>query len=260
MNKLLLTRDGKKQEMDSSLILEDNTVIINETTFLFIDARDSQENLTLVIAPEVELQLSILGFQSANHFSFLLKKDARVSVSHFGIDSCDSYQVVLQEEGAKIRYCYSSLTRNSAVIPIEIKHMAQHTESEISNHCFQVAGDYTFDVTGIVLKDCAGCICNQENQIINLTHGKSKIHPNLLIDHYDVVANHSAYVGKFSKDVLFYLASRGLNPKESYVLLLTGFLLGEMSLSDELKGRFENKIQEYGGERNESGGFSNFTA
>ena len=133
--------------------------------------------------------------------------------------------------------------------------MAQHTESEISNHCFQVAGDYTFDVTGIVLKDCAGCICNQENQIINLTHGKSKIHPNLLIDHYDVVANHSAYVGKFSKDVLFYLASRGLNSTEIYFLLLTGFLLGAVSLLFELQGCFQYKLEEYGGERKVEGGF-----
>ena len=84
-----------------------------------------------------------------------------------------------------------------------------------------------FNVTGVVLKDIKGSICNQENRIININDGKSTICPNLLIDSYDVVSSHAAYIGKFSDDVLFYLMSKGINKKKAYELLILSFLLPE---------------------------------
>ena len=78
-----------------------------------------------------------------------------------------------------------------------------------------------------MLKDIKGSICNQENRIININDGKSTICPNLLIDSYDVVSSHAAYIGKFSDDVLFYLMSRGINKKKAYELLILSFLLPE---------------------------------
>lgn len=48
-----------------------------------------------------------------------------------------------------------------------------------------------------------------------------------MIDCYDVISNHSAYIGKFSLEKVFYLESRGFSKKIAYQLLLKGFLIFE---------------------------------
>ena len=71
-----------------------------------------------------------------------------------------------------------------------------------------------------------------------MDENNSKIQPNLYIDEYDIEASHGAYIGKFDFDTIFYLESRGLSEKESYNLLIKGFLLGNFykyeSLSEDL--------------------------
>ena len=53
-----------------------------------------------------------------------------------------------------------------------------------------------------------------------MTENKCIIKPNLFIDEEDVVANHSALIGTFSSDEIFYLMSRGISKEESFNLLL----------------------------------------
>ena len=48
--------------------------------------------------------------------------------------------------------------------------------------------------------------------------------PILLIDEFDVVANHGASIGKMSDYSLFYLMSRGLTKKEAFLLVLNGII------------------------------------
>ncbi|MCI8460489.1 MAG: SufD family Fe-S cluster assembly protein, partial [Bacilli bacterium] len=90
-------------------------------------------------------------------------------------------------------------------------------------------------------KKSSKCICNQENQIINMDNGKSTILPILLIDNYDVDSNHSAYIGKFRDEEIFYLMSRGISRSMANRLLLRGFLINSDSIELE-------KILEFAGE------------
>ena len=46
----------------------------------------------------------------------------------------------------------------------------------------------------------------------------------MLIEEYDVEASHSAKIGSFNEENLFYMESRGLNRKEAINLLTNGFL------------------------------------
>ena len=75
----------------------------------------------------------------------------------------------------------------------------------------------------------SGCIANQNNRIINLSDKKSEIRPNLYIEEYDVSASHSAFIGRFKEEELFYLMSRGIPELEASRLLLKGFLLSDIS-------------------------------
>ena len=69
------------------------------------------------------------------------------------------------------------------------------------------------------------CEVNQDSRIINMTDNACIIKPNLFIDEEDVNANHSALIGTFSFEEVFYLMSRGINKKDADSLLTRGFLM-----------------------------------
>lgn len=64
---------------------------------------------------------------------------------------------------------------------------------------------------------------------------KGEINPNLYIDEFDVVANHSAYIGPFPSDIIFYLKTKGIGSKESRRLLLESFLLNDAKDDNYIK-------------------------
>ena len=92
-----------------------------------------------------------------------------------------------------------------------------------------------FYVNSNVLKSSNDSNSVQDNKIINMNGGKNKILPNLIVDNNLVDAAHSAYIGSFNDDVYFYLKSRGLKKENIDKLLITGFLVGYVDLSEEEK-------------------------
>lgn len=152
-------------------------------------------------------------------------------IYHFSINSSCDVKINMVTEGAKLTYYYSNINYDNNKFNISVNHLKSDTYSEVINHGVNVTNKkLEYNVCGIVPKESYKCICNQDNQIINKNDGSSIIKPNLLIDNYDVDANHGAYIGKFSEDKLFYLMSRGLSREASYRLLLQGFLLSNKSI------------------------------
>ena len=76
-----------------------------------------------------------------------------------------------------------------------------------------------------------------------MENGKSTICPNLLIDNYDVISNHAAYIGKFKDEILFYMMSRGISVQVAYRLLLNGFLVNTDSIDISKISDFINEIE-----------------
>lgn len=66
------------------------------------------------------------------------------------------------------------------------------------------------------------------------------IAPKLLIEENDVVANHSALIGRFDEEELFYLQSRGIDRNTATILMTKGFLLD--GIQDD---RLEKIIEKY---------------
>ena len=112
------------------------------------------------------------------------------------------------------------------------------------NNGVNKSGSMNIQISGYVPKYMMNCICNQSNRIINLTDRKCEIRPNLYIDTDDVDANHSALIGKFNNDELFYLNSRGINDIDANNLLIKGFLLNKVD-SESLKENIKADIDKY---------------
>lgn len=126
---------------------------------------------------------------------------------------------------AKIDFYNMTVTDKKITNEVNVYHQNKETISNVICHGISYGkGDLKFSVNGYIKKGMIGSICNQSNRIINLDEGKSLIEPNLFIDEFDSIANHSAYTGPFDNKLLFYLETKGISKKESFNLLLNGFM------------------------------------
>ena len=165
-------------------------------------------------------------------------------IYHFSIDSSSKVEINLLTEGVNLYYYYNNINYGDHFLNIRVNHKESNTHSEVYNHGVNVKdGKLDYYVEGIVPKNSSHCICNQENQIMNMMDGKSTIFPSLLIDNYDVDSNHSAYIGKLSEEKLFYMMSRGLTEEEANHLLLNGFLINSDSIDLSKIKKFIKEIK-----------------
>lgn len=172
-----------------------------------------------------------------------IPQNASLIVYQYGVNISNEVIINLNGDSAKVEFHYSMINYDNNKFNITVNHNFSNTRSDIYNHGLNVfSSSLNFNVTGFVKKTSDSCICNQENQIINLQDGKSIISPNLLIDNYDVSSSHSAYIGKFNEDEIFYLMSRGLSRKKSNDLLIKSFLINSCDLDSEELNKFINYL------------------
>ena len=164
-------------------------------------------------------------------------------IYHFSINSSSNVEINLIKDGVTLHYYYGNINYDDNTFNIKVNHLVSNTHSEIYNHGVNVNNNkLTYYVDGFVPKDSFKCICNQDNQIINMDNGKSTICPNLLIDNYDVDSNHAAYIGCFKEDILFYMMSRGISRDVANRMLLNGFLINSDSIDMNKIVKFTDEI------------------
>ena len=171
-----------------------------------------------------------------------VSENSKLVVYQYGINIDNNIIINLNGENASVEYHYSTINYDDHKYKIDVNHNNSKTISNIYNHGINVFDNkLDFDITGNVLNKSDKCECNQKNQILNISDGKSTILPKLLIDNYDVISSHSAYIGKFKDEILFYLMSRGISEKVSYDLLIKSFLVNGCD-NTELIEKLEKEI------------------
>lgn len=139
----------------------------------------------------------------------------------------DNIEVSLNGDGASFDSRYLSVASDfRSNIQTKVIHNAKHTNSHVSNYGISLAnGGIDFNTTGQILRGNSGSICEQLTRgIIASRNGYVRALPILLIDEYDVKANHGASIGKMSDDELFYLMSRGLTKQDAFRLILSAII------------------------------------
>ena len=165
-------------------------------------------------------------------------------IYHFSINSSVQVDINIVNENVHLYYYYNNINYDDNSFSIQVHHLNSSTHSELYIHGVNASQNkLNYNIQGIVPKMYSNCICNQENQIINLDSGKSTICPILKIDNYNVDSNHSAFIGKFSEEKIFYMMSRGITRKNAYRLLLNGFLINSDSIDTSKIVEFTNEIK-----------------
>ena len=225
MNKLLVNSEE-----------EINNLVIEEDTELVFNFKDTSRDIYIVVEDNICLNIVDISFNTSNKINITLKNDSRVIYNKFSINSGDYIYTLLDGEYSNVVINNSVVNNDDTKMKFVIEHNNTNTSSNLSNHGVNnSSGTLYFNVDSKINRSASLACADQENKIINLVKGDSKILPNLLVDNYDVSASHSAYISYFDKESMFYLKSRGISEKDARRLLLEGFLIGNLDVDDETK-------------------------
>ncbi len=241
MNKIIVTDSNEENRIEKVPFLSSNYTF-QDAKRLFLSFEKEKVNLDFSVPEETDAEVILFGEQSDLEISYHLGKGSHLIVRCFALSTKGTIACYLEGEKASFTYHYAAINDCDVSLKTAVHHLAPHSISNMYQHVVVLKGATTLDVDGIVPKDINACVCNQDNKIINLGTSDCTILPNLRIDNYDVVANHAAFIGKFSLDELFYLMSRGLDQTTCYQLLIQSFLFGKMSLREEEKQLFYSSM------------------
>ena len=108
---------------------------------------------------------------------------------------------------------------------ISVYHNAKNTTSNIENYITSNKANINVDVVGKIKKGMSNSNCAQKSRGIILSDDSNiKVMPVLLIDEFDVSANHGCAIGKIDDEGMYYLMSRGISKKDAEMLIIKGFL------------------------------------
>lgn len=231
-------------------ILIDKSLNINVFEDAFIIISGNGLNVNVNVSSNVNLKYHMLHSDNCKH-KFVC--NGNLNIMQISLNSTNEELIVeLVKENANCNVELLALGMNANKNYVQnIIHKAMNTSSNVSNFGVAINGsDIVFDTTGKIHQGMAKSVCRQLSKGIVMDDDSSVTSkPILLIDEYDVVANHGASIGKISDESLFYLMSRGLTKTEAFLLILEGIIrpfidrIVDEETKNLIKGEIESLIK-----------------
>ena len=225
-------------EKDSNIIIEENKNIYllntSKNSNIYIKSLiNSNLLLTLNNNVNTKFKFDVLGNVLVNALEFV-ETEENLNVN------------LLNQEATFELYRLVVLNNQKAKFIDYVSHNELKTNSNIHNVGISMnKANINFDTTGKILKGMSKSKCRQLTKGI-IVDNESVItsKPILLIDEYDVIANHGASIGKMSDEDLFYLMSRGLSKNDAFLLMVKGVIKPFIDRipNDDLKENVDKSI------------------
>ena len=257
MNKIILTDNEIRKEINDDLdvnikeidnLSEVKKIIIKplKDTKLEISYKTSCFKADIEIDIDENINFDLFELREDEHikvkYNYNVLENSTLNITKFY--DCKKVKEIdtinLNGVGATSNFTLKTISTDYQSYNLIINHNNKNTISNVVNSGVNLTGSIDFNVEGIVPSGSVDSELNQNNRIITFNDSKCKIDPKLLIEENDVVANHSALIGKFEDEELFYLMSRGIDYNSAVTLLVKGFLLD--NLKDE---RLNDIIEKY---------------
>lgn len=233
MNKIVIDNDSKEEKIQ-----------ISTDTLLKIECNDISTNLEINISPNSSLEVIDTSNNTSQKIKYNLSNNAYLKINKISINACGELQINLNGENAEINISNSLINYNDNIYKEEINHNSENTRSIITNHAVNFLDNtFKFIVDGKIKKNATKTTFRQDNKIMNMKSGKSYILPNLIVDNDDIEASHSAYIGQFDEETIFYLMTRGISFEDANKLLIKAFLINKMEDNIEIKEIIEKLIE-----------------
>lgn len=239
MNKITVNH---QTEIEKKVLQKEFVIKKNQT--LEIKVQNKIQNYHIIVENDVHCNLMILAEQSNITIKLTQGENSHTIVSNFLENSSHNFYANLEGRGATVEYACSILGKESSNHQVHIFHRFSNTKSKIFCNGFSLAkAKILLNVNGYVEKQSKNCSCLQESKIIEEIDSHCQIAPNLYIENYEVEASHSAYIGPFKEQELFYLSSRGIPKRVAIQLLVKSLLLGKLNLAESQKSELIQKIE-----------------
>ena len=232
MNKIILDNESSSD------------ITLKEDTILEFNFNDIQKNIVINLDDGVNLTIYDKSNYTRNSICYNTFNNNNVVINKASIDCSDNVMVNINGENTNVEFYNSIINYKDNEYKEVINHISKNSNSSVVNHCVNVNDNmFKFIVDGKIGKDASKTNFKQDNKIINMNSGKSFILPNLIVDNNDIDASHSAYIGKFDEDILFYMMSRGISYTDANYLLIKAFLINGMSSNEKMRDYLENLIK-----------------
>lgn len=227
----------------NKIVLEDSLNEINlgnESKYIIIPKDNASAKFNILDNSNTNIvQINKDSINIKYDFKVLNNSNVCIDIFDYARSINSKINIYIDGENSNVTLNISSISEYENEYEINVYHNSKNTISNTVVHgVTNKNGKILVTNNGYIKKGCIKSKLSQDNKIITMDENNSKIQPNLYIDEYDIEASHGAYIGKFDFDTIFYLESRGLSEKESYNLLIKGFLLENFykyeSLSEDL--------------------------
>lgn len=243
MNKINIAECINKDELNK-LIIEDDCITIKENgkyTFEIDNLEDYFLNIKILNGITAEIYEINTSKNCNLNYKYELEENSHLIINKLydalNINEFDNINLNGTSASAVFNLKVISKTPNKFIV--NTYHNVCNTVSNINAKGVSIDnGNITFDISSYIENGIKGCTVNQLNYIVPLNNAKNIIKPNLYIEEEDVIANHSAYIGKFDEEIIFYLETRGLSEEEAVNLLIKGFLNGENEKQMEIINKY----------------------
>ena len=218
----------------------------------FVDAEIKDLDLEVKEGENLEIRFASFASFPSVKIHVKVQKDATFDGAFADFSLGKGKVEVLVEllgEGAKASWHYAGIASKDSekVIQASIDHIAPNTFGRINQYGIALdQGRLSFFGASEIEKGAYGSDTSQKEKIIVFDQGAvGKCSPALNIDENDVVASHSAVVGKLPDEHMFYLLSRGLREPVAKRLLVLGYLRPVLThFEGELAERISAQIEE----------------
>lgn len=201
--------------------------IIKNTKLELIIDKEIKLDVNIELLDNVKLDLVVIKKNKTKILTkYKLNNNSILNITEISDSNFINERNIIDLNGinSKINFILKTVCKDNEKYDIVVNHNNKNTISDIITNGVNISGNLYFTVTSYVVKGNKNCIVNQQNRIINLTDKECLIRPNLLIDEVDVTANHSALLGTFKDEELFYMQRLGLTKEKANKLLIEGFI------------------------------------
>lgn len=234
--------NNNKISSNTKIIIKDNIINLSNIDINII-YRDS--NISLNINIDKDVKLFEYHNNSITNNIYNLTKNSNLILNRFSIKSNLTTDLNLYES-SNCLYKYSCININDSNYIININHLEKNSISKIINNGLNMNNSkLNFIINSKILKSSINVDTNQDSKIILMGENNCLIKPNLLVDNNNINANHSAYIGHFKEQEVFYLKSRGIKENEVFRLLAKAFLIGNMNIDFLCKNMILQDLNNY---------------
>jgi len=238
MNKIYV--EGTKINSNFPLKINDGEIIL-ENCDVFITYKDIISNYKFIIKNDVKIFEYYNNSISSNTYD--IKENSNLTLNRFSFDCSVTSNINLKYK-ANLLYKYSCINKKDNNYVINVYHEDKDTTSKVLNYGINVLDNkLDFLINSYIKKQSINSNAIQDSKIIEINKGNSSIKPNLIIDNNEISSSHSAYIGDFKKDDIFYMQTRGISYDMSRYLLSKSFLISNID-NTELQEIIINDLDE----------------